>query len=88
MAGAPPRNRRIVFTARPQGLPTLDDFRLETTPVPEPGAGQVLLRTQVPSLDPYMRSGTDAEGTDCALPMVLGSAMPGGAVIRVVASAC
>ena len=38
-------NRRIVLNARPRGAPTARDFRIETGPVPEPKAGQVLLRT-------------------------------------------
>ena len=37
-------NRRLVLAARPHGLPTSQDFRLEQTPVPEPEQGQVLLR--------------------------------------------
>ncbi len=48
-------NRRIVLARRPQGEPTAEDFRLESTPVPEAGPGQLLLRTLYLSLDPYMR---------------------------------
>jgi NADPH-dependent curcumin reductase CurA len=49
-------NRRIVLASRPQGAPVPGDFRLEKGPVPEPGEGQVLLRTLYLSLDPYMRN--------------------------------
>src|SRR5690606_3893901 len=56
MSAHPPRNRRIVLAARPRGLPAPGDFRLEETAVPEPGVGQVLLRTRYLSLDPYMRN--------------------------------
>jgi len=38
-------NRRIVLAARPHGEPQASDFRLEEGPMPEPGPGQVLLRT-------------------------------------------
>jgi len=53
MTGA--KARQIVLAARPQGKPQLTDFRLEETTIPTPGAGQVLLRVQYLSLDPYMR---------------------------------
>src|SRR6516225_5717923 len=48
-------NRRIVLASRPSGAPRLSDFRLEQSPVPELGDGEVLLRTLWLSLDPYMR---------------------------------
>jgi len=38
-------NRRIVLSARPRGAPTAADFRIENDPVPQPEAGQLLLRT-------------------------------------------
>jgi NADPH-dependent curcumin reductase CurA len=40
--------------------PTLDNFRLEKVAVPQVGDGQVLLRTQFLSLDPYMRGRMNA----------------------------
>src|SRR6516164_609565 len=46
--------RQVVLAARPQGNPRLIDFRLEETAIPAPGPGQVLLRVQYLSLDPYM----------------------------------
>ena len=45
-------NRRIVLAARPRGLPRAEDFRLESSAVPVPDDGQVLLRTLWLSLDP------------------------------------
>ena len=36
-------NTRVLFNSAPEGLPTPDNFRLDQTPVPEPGAGQFLL---------------------------------------------
>jgi NADPH-dependent curcumin reductase CurA len=38
-------NRRIVLAARPKGRPGPESFRLEEAPVPQPGAGEVLVRT-------------------------------------------
>ena len=38
-------NHQIVLAAHPHGEPKETDFRFEETPVPEPGPGQMLLRT-------------------------------------------
>jgi NADPH-dependent curcumin reductase len=72
-------NRRIVLARRPQGAPVAGDFRLETHPVPTPGAGQVLLRTRYLSLDPYMR-GRMSEGPSYAPPVEVGKVMVGQTV--------
>ena len=45
---------RIVLASRPLGEPTLDNFLLEELPIPQPGPGQMLLRTLWLSLNPYM----------------------------------
>lgn len=82
----PELNRRIVLASHPRGLPTPEDFRLETQPVPQPGDGQVLLRTQFLSLDPYMRNLMEPVGPGYADPVPLGATMVGGTVSRVVAS--
>jgi len=79
------RNRRIVLAARPNGEPKDSDFRLEETPVPAPGPGQVLLRTVYLSLDPYMRGRMNA-AKSYAKPVEVGEVMVGGTVSRVVAS--
>jgi len=80
------RNRRIVLASRPQGQPRPHDLRLEETPVPEPGDGEVLLRTLYLSLDPYMRNLMDERGTSYASAVPLGEPVVGGTVNRVVAS--
>ena len=64
-------NRRIVLASRPHGEPQAGDFRLETVPVPEPGPGQVLLRTLWLSLDPYMR-GRMSDAKSYAKPVEIG----------------
>ncbi len=83
---AAPNNRRIVLAAHPRGLPVASDFRLENVAVQQPGEGQVLLRTLVLSLDPYMRNLMDPIGPGYAPPVGLGAALVGGTVSRVVAS--
>ena len=79
-------NRRIVLAAHPRGLPTDADFRIETHPVPEPAEGELLLRTQFLSLDPYMRNLMEPVGPGYAPPVPLGGVMVGGTVSRVAAS--
>ncbi|XXY47705.1 NADP-dependent oxidoreductase [Sorangium sp. So ce269] len=86
MPQSEPVNRRIVLAARPRGLPTQQDFRLEETAVPTPGEGQVLLRTLYLSLDPYMREVMNEIGPAYAPSVRLGEPMVGGTVNRVVAS--
>lgn len=78
-------HRRIVLAQRPQGAPTPSDFRLEEVPLPEPGEGEVRLRTLYLSLDPYMR-GRMSDAPSYAPPMAVGDVMVGGTVSRVEAS--
>ncbi|MEC5398937.1 NADP-dependent oxidoreductase [Uliginosibacterium sp. H1] len=79
-------NRRILLAARPQGRPVPQDFRLDQQPVPTPQDGQVLLRTEYLSLDPYMRNLMEEIGPAYAPSVALGAPMVGGTVSRVVAS--
>src|SRR5271165_5502298 len=77
--------RQIVLAARPQGRPKLTDFRLEETAIPTPSAGQVLLRVEYLSLDPYMRGRMD-DRKSYAKPVPLGGVMQGESVATVIAS--
>jgi len=77
--------RQIVLAARPQGKPQLTDFRLEETAIPTPGDGQVLLRVDYLSLDPYMRGRMD-DRKSYAKPVPLGGVMGGESVATVIAS--
>jgi NADPH-dependent curcumin reductase CurA len=86
MPQSEPVNRRIVLAARPRGLPTLGDFRLEETVVPTPTEGQLLLRTLYLSLDPGIRNLMDEMGPVYAPSVRLGERIAGGTVSRVVAS--
>ncbi|WP_442505994.1 NADP-dependent oxidoreductase [Novipirellula sp. SH528] len=76
------QNRRIVLNSRPDGAPKPDNFRLETVDIPELAAGEVLLRTEYLSLDPYMR-GRMNDGPSYAPPVGVGDVMVGGTVSRV-----
>src|SRR5215207_9724810 len=79
------QNRRIALASRPVGEPKPTDFRLEKGPIPEPGPGQVLLRTLWLSLDPYMR-GRMSDAKSYAKPVGLGEVMTGGTVGEVMRS--
>ena len=48
-------NQRIVLASRPEGWVVPENFRLEKTPTPAPGEGEVLVKNLWLSLDPYMR---------------------------------
>ncbi|ADT89354.1 NADP-dependent oxidoreductase [Vibrio furnissii] len=75
-------NQRIVLASRPVGAPTEQDFRLETVTQPQPGEGEVLLRTIYLSLDPYMR-GRMSDAKSYADPVALNAVMVGGTVCQV-----
>jgi NADPH-dependent curcumin reductase len=77
--------KRVVLATRPVGEPKHTDFRLEDYSIPEPGKGQVLLRTIWLSLDPYMR-GRMSDGPSYAAPVPVGGVMEGGTVAEVIAS--
>ena len=79
------QNRRFVLAERPRGEPKPADLRLETEAVPAPGAGQMLLRTEYLSLDPYMR-GRMSDAPSYAAPVAVGAVMEGGTVAQVVTS--
>ena len=79
------RTQRIVLASRPVGEPTVDNFRVEGISIPQPGPGQMLLRTRWLSLDPYMR-GRMSDAPSYAKPVGIGEVMEGGTVSDVVTS--
>ncbi len=76
---------RIVLTKRPEGHPTREGFRLEDAPMPEPDAGEMLVRVIWLTLDPYMRGRMD-DAKSYASPVPIGGTMEGGTVAQVVTS--
>ena len=78
-------NKQILLVSRPQGEPTVDNFKLVEQPIPALAEGQVLVRNQFLSLDPYMR-GRMNEGKSYAVPQPLNEVMIGGTVGEVVES--
>jgi len=51
----PNLNHQITLVAKPVGMPKETDFRLVETPLPNAGAGEVLVHTLYLSVDPYVR---------------------------------
>ena len=79
------RNRKFVLAERPKGEPDDNTLRLETDDLPTPGKGQMLLRNEYLSLDPYMR-GRMSDAPSYAAPVEIGDVMVGGTVAQVVSS--
>ncbi len=59
----PATSRQIVLAHRPEGMPKETDFHLEEVPLPQLGAGQVLVRALYLSIDPYIRSRLSGQTT-------------------------
>src|SRR5579864_4003695 len=79
-------NTRVLLAERPVNRRVQEsDFRIDEAAIPEPGDGQVLLRTLWLSLDPYMR-GRMSSARSYAKPVELGEVMTGETVSEVVAS--
>ena len=77
--------RRIVLASRPHGWPASENFRLEEAPMPALGDGEVRVRNQFLSLDPYMR-GRMNDAKSYAMPQMLNETMGGATVGEVVES--
>lgn len=78
--------RKYVLAQRPRyGVPTPSIFKLTAQDVPEPGSGQVRVRTAWLSMDPNVY-GRVAKVSSHYQPIDLGSVMPGAAVGYVEAS--
>jgi NADPH-dependent curcumin reductase CurA len=79
------RTREVRLARRPNGAPVADDFAVVEVDLAEPGEGEVLVRNQVMSVDPYMRLPMTGQGGVHA-PMGAGETLHGAAVGRVEAS--
>ena len=77
--------QHIVLASRPNGVVSVDNFRLESAPIPSISAGQVLVRNHYLSLDPYMRMRME-DLKSYAAPQALDAVMVGGTAGEVVAS--
>ena len=79
------KTTQIRLAARPVGEPLDSDYSFVEDELPELEDGQVLLRTTLLSLDPYMR-GRMSEAKSYAAPVEIGDVMVGATVSEVVES--
>jgi NADPH-dependent curcumin reductase len=78
-------NRQVVLASRPQGPVTEANFRIVEGPMPAPGDGEVLVRNEWLSLDPYMR-GRMNEAKSYAPSVAIGEVMVGQTTGEVIES--
>ena len=78
-------NKQVLLASRPQGAVTEDNFRIVEVPVGKPGPGEVLVKNEWLSLDPYMR-GRMSDAKSYAKSTEIGEVMVGQTVGEVVES--
>ena len=78
-------NRQVLLCQRPTGIPQAGHFQIVETPMPEPGAGQVLVRNLFLSVEPAMRGWVNAVG-NYSEPVAIGAVMRSFAAGRIAAS--
>src|SRR5205823_2110093 len=79
------QNRQVLLASRPQGPVTEENFRIVEAPVAAPAAGEVLVKNEWLSLDPYMR-GRMSEAKSYVPPAPIGEVMVGQTVGEVIES--
>jgi NADPH-dependent curcumin reductase CurA len=78
-------NKQVLLASRPQGSVTEENFRIVEAPVAKPAAGEVLVKNEWLSLDPYMR-GRMSEAKSYVPPAPIGEVMVGQTVGEVIES--
>ena len=78
-------NKQVLLASRPQGSVTEENFRIVEAPVATPAAGEVLVKNEWLSLDPYMR-GRMSEAKSYVPPAPIGEVMIGQTVGEVIES--
>src|SRR6202140_1588218 len=78
-------NKQVLLASRPQGAGTEANFRIVEVPVGKPGTGEVLVKNEWLSLDPYMR-GRMSDAKSYAKSTEIGEVMVGQTVGEVVES--
>ncbi len=81
----PVQIREVRLAARPSGWPDAGTFELAETTLADPADGELLVRTDFMSVDPYMR-GRMNDTKSYVPPFQVGQPLDGGAVGHVVAS--
>jgi NADPH-dependent curcumin reductase len=78
-------NKRVLLASRPTAEVSEDNFRIESSPLPRPGDGEVLVKNLWLSLDPYMR-GRMSDAKSYVKGVEIGEVMVGQTVGEVVES--
>ena len=76
-------NKKLILKQRPVGMPDANTWELQTTAIPEPKEGEVVIETHYISLDPAMR-GWMNEVKSYIPPVGLGEVMRAGTIGEVV----
>ena len=79
------QNRQVLLASRPQGAVSERNFRIVDVPLRAPADGEVLVRNEWLSLDPYMR-GRMSDAKSYADPVEVGDVLVGGTVCEVISS--
>ncbi len=77
--------REVRLRSRPSGVPTAENFSIESVPLADPGPGEVQVRNTWMSVDPYMR-GRMRDQASYLPPFAIGKVLEGGAVGEVLQS--
>jgi NADPH-dependent curcumin reductase CurA len=77
--------RRIVLASRPQGLPSRDNFRVDSATLPELNDGEMLIANRLLSIDPAIRGFLD-DRPSYLPPVAIGEAVRGMTLGKVVRS--
>jgi NADPH-dependent curcumin reductase len=78
-------NMQVLLASRPSGWVKEENFKIVSTAIPVPGAGQILVRNHYLSLDPYMR-GRMNDVKSYAAKQEIDQVMVGGTVGEVIES--
>ncbi|EMI52176.1 NADP-dependent oxidoreductase [Rhodopirellula sallentina] len=79
------QSKQVELVSRPEGMPTSDNFRLNQVSIAPIEEGEILVRNEWMSVDPYMR-GRMKEGDSYVPPFRIDEPLEGGCVGRVVES--
>jgi NADPH:quinone reductase len=77
--------KQIILASRPEGLPTLENFKLEEVELPSIQKDEILLEGMYYSVDPYMR-GLMNDTKSYVPPFEIGKPLSGGVVAKVIES--
>jgi len=78
-------NKQVLLASRPRGSVTEENFRIVDAPVATPASGEVLVKNEWLSLDPYMR-GRMSDAKSYVPPSPIGEVMVGQTVGEVIES--